>query len=299
MAYTTTELLAKIKLWGAVPASQPAFNATQLLDMATDELQTNIVSFINSLREDYFVVYEDTAITGVATQTFNIPSRAAGGLLRDVKLVNSDGDESDIPRVNPEYSQRESWGFYILANTLYLVEAQDYSSYNMRLYYYVRPSVLVETTSCAQVSSVGSTTFDVTSIPTNLTTGDTVDIVQAKAPFNTLSLGITATWTGTTVTPSVMPTGLTIGDWMCVENESCIPQVQLETHPLLAQATVIHIQEILQDSKGIKTARDRYEEMAKSITNILTPRVVGEVKKIKNYESFLNYHNDRQRYWYL
>jgi hypothetical protein len=128
----------------------------------------------------------------------------------------------------------------------------------------------------------------VSSIPSNLTSGDNVDIVQQKPPFNTLSLGITATWSGTTVTPSTMPTGLSVGDWMCPEEESCIPQIPLESHALLACGTVIRIQEILQDDKGIRTYKSKFTDLNKTVADILCPRVVGEIKKINNQESFLS-----------
>jgi hypothetical protein len=73
-----------------------------MLDLATDELQTVTVPIINNLREEYFVTTVDNSISSSENQTFDIPSRAAGGLLRDIKLVNSSGDEYDIPRIDPE-----------------------------------------------------------------------------------------------------------------------------------------------------------------------------------------------------
>lgn len=298
MAYTTTELIAKIKLWGAIPPSQPAFTTTQLLDLATDELWSVTVPFINDLREEYFVTYSDSTISTAERQTFDIPSRAAGGLLRDVKLVNDSNDEEDIPRIDLEYQQRHFWGFYIQGNKLHLIKSEDYSTYSLRMYYYVRPSQLVATSRCAQVSSVGTTTFDVTSVPSNITDGDTVDIVQANPPFETLSLGVTASISGTTITPSTMPTGLAVGDRMCLKEESCIPQIPLESHTLLVRGTVVRVQEILQDNKGIDTNKKKYEEEKAAIANVLTPRVVGEREKIKNYESFLYGNRDRIRDWY-
>jgi len=298
MAYTTTQLINKIKLWGNVPTNQPAFTSTQLLDLATDELWTKTVPFINDLREEYFVTYSDTSITTATDQSFDIPSRAAGGLLREVKLVNDDGDETDIPRINPEYQQRHYFGFYIRGNKVFLIKSEDYSGYSLRLYYFVRPSELVATSRCAQVSSVSTSTFDVTSIPSNMTSGDTVDIVQANPPFGTLSLGITATWSSTTVTPSTMPSGLAVGDWMCLDQESCIPQVPLESHVLIVRGVVVRIMEILQDDKGLKSNLERLEQEKETVANILTPRVIGEIKKINNYESFLLNQRDRSIYWF-
>jgi len=285
MAYTTSELLAKVKLWGAVPASQPAFTDAQLLGLLTDELWSNVAPFIMQFREEFFVTYQDFTIT-TGTRGYNIPTRTVNGVLREIKTVNSSGDEFDIPRVSPERTQRSSYGFYLENNKVYLIENDSYTDRTLRMYYYRRPSELVETTDCAQVTSVGTTTFDVSAIPSAMVSGETVDIVQATPPFNILSQDITATWVGTTVTPSSMPTGLAVGDWMCKDQESCIAQIPLETQPLLVQAVVVRINEILDDAKGLKLSTEKYDKIKESLRELISPRVVGETKAIINDEDF-------------
>jgi hypothetical protein len=287
MAFTTTELIAKVKLWGTIPSAQPAFTNTQILDIMTDELWTTIAPFIINCREEYYVTTVDHDITTATDQTFDIPSRTVSGTLRDVKLVNSQGDESDMPRINPEYSDTIAYGFFIRDNKLQLLKSEDYSDYSLRLFYYRRPSALVQTSACAQVTSVGSTTFEVSSIPSTMASGETVDIVQANPPFGTLAQDITATWSGTTVTPSTMPSGLAVGDWMCKDQESCIAQIPLEVIPYLVQSTVVKVQEILGDQGNLRRAQEKLEQLKESALSILSPRVTGEIKKIKNNESFL------------
>jgi hypothetical protein len=287
MAYTTTELISKLKLWAVIPTSQPAFTDAQLMDIMTDEIHTTIVPLIISCREEYYVTSTDSTITTDTDQSFDIPSRTVGGAMREIKLVSDAGDESDLPRINPEYSQTQSYGFILRDNKIFLLKSEDYSNYTFRVYYYRRPSVLVATSACAQVSSVGTTTFDVTSIPSTMTTGEKVDIVQANPPFGTLSQDITATWTGTTVTPSTMPSGLAVGDWMCKDQESCIATMPLECIPLLVQASVVKVNEILGDQGNLRRAQEKFDMMKTEVMDILSPRVVGEIKKIKNYENFL------------
>lgn len=288
MTLTTTELIAKVKLWATIPAAQPAFTNAQILDIMNDELWTTIVPFIINFREEYYVTYEDNDISTSANQSFDIPRKTVGGIMRDVKLVNSAGDESDLPRINPEYKQTQSYGFYIESNKIWLLKSEDYSNYTLRIYYYRRPGELVLTTACAQVSAIGTTTFDVSSVPSTMTTGETVDIVQYSPPFGILAKDITATWTATTITPSTYPTGLAVGDWMCKDSESCIAQVPLEVIPYLIQTTVVKIQEILGDQGNLRRGQEKLEQIKESTQSILSPRVTGEIKKIKNYENFLN-----------
>lgn len=295
--YSTTALLAKAKLWGAVPTGQPAFSNANILDIMTDELITNISPFVIQFREENFVASKDFTIAS-GTSEYAIPSRATGGVLREVKLIDSEDNEVDIPRINPQFMQNHDFGFYLKGTKLVLIEPGNYTSYTLRMYYYLRPSTLKATSDCATVATVGTTTFTVNAIPSGWTSGDTVDIVRAIPPFDLLSQDITATWAGTTVTPSTMPTGLAVGDYLCQAEETPIPKIPVEVFPLLVQATVVRFMEILADNKGMKLAMDKYEQVKKSVTELLSPRVVGEVKKINNYDNFLDSNQIRiQNVW--
>lgn len=288
--YTTTALKTKAKLWGAVPTGQPAFTDANILDIMSDELITTIVPFITQFRSEYFVTSSDFSITSSTTE-FDIPSRAVGGVLRDVKLVQGSGTneiESDVPLINTQYTQNHNYGFYLEGNKLKLIKPENFTNFTLRLYYYFRPSVLVETSDCALVTSVTTTTFDVSSIPSSWTSGETTDIIQSTPPFNTLASDITSTWSGTTVTPSTMPDDLAAGDYLCLDGETPIPPIPVETFPMLVQATVVKFQEILTDKDGLKMATEKYEKIKESVTSLLAPRVVGEIKKVNNYDNFLD-----------
>lgn len=285
--YTSVSLLADAKLYGAVPGQQPAFTDTQILGIMTDELRTTIAPFMMQFREEYFVVSTDFTITNSTTE-FSIPTRAVAGGLRDLKLVNGDDTESDVPILNMEYQQSHYYGFYLQGNKVKLIQPANYTTFTLRMYYFVRQPTLVETTDCAKVATVGDTTFTVDSIPAAMTSGQNVDIVQAVPPFNLLSQKISATWTGTTVTPSTMPTGLAIGDYMCNVEESPIPLIPVELRPLLVQSTVMRFNEILADSKGLKQSTEKFNTLKQSLTDLLSPRVSGELKTINNYDNFLD-----------
>jgi hypothetical protein len=287
MAHTTTELIAKIKLWATIPAAQPAFTNAQILDIATDELWNYVSPFIINHREEYYVTFTDSDISTAENQTFDIPGRSAGGVLREVKLINSDGFETDLPRINPEYRSTTDFGFFLRDNKVWLLRSENYSSYSLRLYYYRRPSELVLPAACAPVTATGTTTFEAT-VPSTMTTGDTVDVVQVLPPFGTLKQDITATWSGTTVTPSSYPTGLAVGDYMCPVRKSCVPQIPVEVWPVLVQAVVVKIQEILGDQGNLRRAQEKLEKVTEDASSLLSPRVVGEVKRIKNHDGFIH-----------
>jgi hypothetical protein len=298
--YTTTGLLSKVKLWGAFPSGQPAFSDDNILIMLTDELVKNIVPYIINLRSEYFIVTQDFTIT-TSSSEFSIPSRALGGILREVKIVNGSGTsevENDIPQISLEGTQYHTFGFNLQGTKLKLLDYENYTNYTLRMYYLLRPSALVATSDCAKVTSVGTTTFDVDAIPAAWVSGQTSDIVRAAPPFDLLSQSITATWAGTTVTPSTMPTGLAVGDYLCKAEETPIPKIPVEAFDMLVQATVIKGLEILNDKPGIENALGKYRDIKDNVTNILTPRVIGEVKRLNNYENFLDMNRwDNIGYW--
>ena len=285
MSFTTTDLINKVKLWGAVPEGQPAFSDAQLLDLLTDELRTTIATFITQFREDYFVDYLDYTITANQS-SYAIPSRAISTVLKDVKYVDN-GKEINVPRVPRGDAEYYTNGFYIQGNKLILLYPENRVGQSLRLYYYCRPNTLVAVTSCAVVSSFDSTTITVTSVPSTWGSTETIDITQAKSPLGIISKDNVATRVGTVFTPATMPSDLAVGDYLSLATESCIPQIPVEVIPMLCQSVVKRVNEIIADKTGLKIASDKYDEIVNSVTSILSPRVVEETKTIVSRSSYL------------
>jgi len=290
--YSTTALIAKAKLWGAIPNQQPAFTNAQILDIMSDELRAVIGPMLIQFREEYFVSSSDFTITTETTE-FAIPTRAVAGGLREVKLVDSDDNESDLPIIDMQKQQRHSFGYFLQGNKVKIIEPQNFTTYTLRLFYFVRQPTLVVEADTATVDSVGASTFTVASLPGAMVSGQAVDIIREVPPFDILSQNITMTFSGLTITPSVMPTDLAVGDYMTNVQESPIPLIPVEAHPLLVQATVVKFNEILSDSKGLKNALDKYNTLEASLRAILSPRVQGDLKSIINYDNFYDLSQNR------
>ena len=282
----TTSLINKVKLWAAVPSSQPAFSVANLLVLMTDELRTNIAPLLMSCMEEFYVVYQDFTISS-STTSFNIPARAIGLKLRDVKIVDGSGTETDVPRINPDHSQSHNFGFYMRGNKIFFLSPGDYATYSLRLYYYTRPSTLIETTAAATITTVGTDTLVVSSVPSTWTSPMTVDVVQATSPYGLIGTSVTSTWTGTTFTLSV-PADTAVGDYICIQEESPVPFLPEEWHSLLTQAVVIRVMEALLDKKGLEVSLRRFDDMKQKAFDIISPRIDGELARINPYESFLD-----------
>lgn len=309
--YTTTGLLADIKRKAFVPISQITFDDAALLSIADEEMQVGIVPMVMRTREEYFVSAKEYTVQG-NTREFEIPERAIGAKLRDVTIIanpgTSDGvvNERSLPEINAEdavwnntYNNFLSLQSFFLRNNYVVLSpsATSFQGQQLKLYYFKRPSKLIQTTECSKITGItGSNTCTVNIVPTNFGTGGTIsitaDIVKATPPFQILQMDITVSLdTNTniaTFSESLSDLGISNGDYICLANESPIPLIPVELHSLLAQRAAVKILSSLGDDKNFKVAQNRLEEMEKNILELISNRVEGANRKVVNNFSVFN-----------
>lgn len=301
--YTTTELLADIKRKAFVPISQITFSDPALLDMADEELQIAMVPLIMSAREEYFVTYIDYNIDG-SQRGYDIPERAIGAKLRQVTvLINPETDNSVNERRLPEINAEDSpWNnnfnnflslqaFFLRDNQVILSPtASSFAGQIMRMYYFRRPSKLIQTSECSQITSITTNTAIVNIVPTRFGSGGTVsitvDVVKAKPPFKilTMDLDITIdTTTNTATFPADLSTyGIVEGDYICLQGESPIALIPVELQSLLAQRVAVKILASLGDDKNFQIATNRLQDMQQKALELISNRVEGSNRKVVN-----------------
>ena len=283
--YTTDELIEDIKQRASVPTSQSLFNEDRFTRFLSSKLRDNVVPLMLSVREDYFVAFEDIDITDLTsnTNTYTLPERAIGMKLKDVVLVDSQGKEEQLPRLTfqdkslPGIADYQSlYGFYVQANSIKLFLQRSFVGKKLRMYYYRRPNGLVKTSKAGKILSINTGTGVVTldNAPTNWTTSTTFDLICGKPPFDSKGddTAITAI-SGFDLTFASVPTGLKVGDWVCESNESVIPQIPYEGFSLLVQLGVVKVLEALNDTRGWQTAVEDYKQMQMDVKTMLSPRV--------------------------
>ncbi len=292
--FTTTALLASVKRRGLIPTSEQTFTTTDYLAFATEELQTYVMNLLLSANEEYGVANTDVSVTA-GTATYAVPVRAANESLRNVLLSDNNSSYYPLTRIAPQdgsssYSVSGSiQAYYFLDDSLVLVPSPTASG-TVRLQYFRRPSALVATSAVATVSSVDTGRTVVTTvatIPSTITNTVTVDVVSHSPGFRILSMDATLTGTvsGTTITfSSALPATVVAGDYVCLAGESCVPQVPVEAHPLLAQRVVVKVLEALGDNKS-EGAEKVCDRMAKSLLARLLPRTTGSIKYVVNPNS--------------
>lgn len=300
--YTTTTLLDDIRTGGMFPAASTAlFTDADLLRLADREMQTGIVPLILGVREDYFSTYTDVAITsGAGTQDIRIPYRAIGGKLQNVALMGNGNDWRYIPRLDVTCLENSNGGFYVSGNVLTLWNPiGNWNASSARLSYFLRPNKLVLTTAVGVVATVTPATkvVTVTSAPAGWPTASApYDFVRAKPGYESLGIDQYATRSSTTLTfATALPADLAVGDYVCLPEESPVPQIPSEFHPVLAQRVICKALEAINDASGLGPAQAKLIEMQHAAMAMICPRVDGEQKHFKNLSSPFR----RRRRWLL
>lgn len=290
MDYTTTALLASIRRRTMAPTATAAGTAdADLLALANEELQSYIAPLLLSVREEYLLANSSTTMTA-GTAGYRLPSRAVGAKLREVVRLDSSSRIFHLALISLD--ELDEWptdngtplAFYFRGAELVLVPPPS-AAETLRMTYYRRPAEMVATTAVGAITAINTTTKVVTcaTVPTTFDTGDTFDFVKSSAPFEVLAgdLAATAVTTGasgTVTLTAALPSGLAVGDYVCLADQSPVPQVPAELHPLLAHRVVVKICEALGDQQGLTLAQAQLAQAEQRIVEMLAPRIDGEPK---------------------
>lgn len=310
MGYTSDDLIASVKNKALVPTNQATFTTDQILEIANEEIQLGIVPLIKSARASYFVTYHDYDI--VSGQIgYNIPSRAVGMTLEDVLIIdqNNGQQQYSIPILQPDQipDRNDPYGFnagvvgYIEGNQVkFDPTPSNFAGSRLRLKYTERRNVLVAAVDAGRIVSIDSGNNQVTlaNVPNTFNTNVTYDFIRATPGFDNLEIDQTCTGiSGTVFTFAELPDGLAIGDYLALAGESPIVQLPVEFHPALAQRIIVRILEALGDSEGVNIARTKLTELQTNALKLITPRVVGEAKKVINPYGPLSGGGRWRRWW--
>lgn len=285
-AFTSTDLLASLKRRGFIPSSAN-FTSSDFFKVVDDEMQTYIVPLLMSVKEEYLVTTESVAVTA-GTNEYFVPERSIGGKVRDVQLSDGTGYYS-LKRLEPSEAGEVSTSvgsteyFYMQGNKIIIVGTVTTGT--MRVKIYQRPNRVVATSAVGEITAINTGSGVVTiTVPSTFTTSVTYDLVRGKPGFDTLAKDLTASAVGgasITFTPADLPSGLAVGDYVCLSQESPIAQIPVELHPLLSERTTATVLHALGDVKAAESYKIA-EGMEKKLLPILTPRTEGANRVVKN-----------------
>ena len=279
--WTTSDLVTDILLLSHAPTGNNTFTSTKILRLATLELQTSVMKQILATRGGYYLDYEDYPI--VDSGLYVIPSKAIAGALVNVELVQTPSiipvnliDESEQLSTNSPTST--SYGFFMKGNFVQILPTPNIGV--ARLWYTGRTSDLILTSAACQVTAVSAAVVSVSSIPSTIIVGSSVDACGDQPPFNILGTRTITDITGTDITLDAEVDDLAIGDWIALEGQTPVPQVPVEYRLILAQRVVCKIYELQGYLDKLSAAKKVLKEYEEYTANLITPRVKSQTKII-------------------
>lgn len=290
MAWTTTELLASIKRRAGMPTAQATFTTADLIAIANEQMLEYVVPLVLGAREDYWVTNDDQALAD-GVLAYRIPYRAISSKLREVSVLDAQSGVHNLPRVSLSDLEHAHRGFWIEGDKVWLVSDSltvTDLGVTLRQTFNLRPNQLVETSGATTVASfdAAAKTITLASAPTGYSTATAFDIIRARSPFETLAYDAAGTLSTLTITFSgSLPTDLAVGDYVCLTEQSPVPQIPVELHGLLAQKCAVKIHESKQMLDKLGASVKELARLEQDARSVLTPRVDGEAQRVFNRSS--------------
>lgn len=389
----TSDLIRSIKRRAFIPSSQETFTDEDFLEMATEEINLGLVTLIQRMHEEHLVYYMEIEVTP-GEKRYEIPARAHGNKLRDVALVDENGNIFEMHRYSlteiSDFTNTTTYinsrGFYLENNDVVLNNFDLNIGQKIRMYFYMRPNILVKESRGASVvnitnivqedfitpksglitnsiagnptvitsnnhtlstgnkvsitgsvslngvyeisvidsnnfsiklntltgGNVGSwrlmldvTQFQLTDVPDHFLSAPIFDFVQNSSPNKIISYDIPLNSVDQTLrTISFRKDDVShiqIGSYVTIAEETIVPNIPTELHPILAQRVAIACLEAMGDEQNKQSAERKLASMEKDAGTFLDNRVEGALQKIKSRHSplvnTLNTLGRRNRRW--
>lgn len=136
-------------------------------------------------------------------------------------------------------------------------------------------------------------TVNTTNVPTDLTPGSLVDILQFDGGHSTLRFDVklahnSVSLTSLTFAESDLPDEFVLGDYICARYECIVPQIPTDLHMLLGERTAARILASLGDRESLMDAQKKIDRLEMKQATIIDNRVEGAPLKVTNRNGLLN-----------
>jgi hypothetical protein len=291
----SSELITSIKRRAMIPSDQSTFTDTDFLEMANEEVSYFAVPHLLSTHEEYLVTYQDIPIV-VDQVSYQIPSRAIGNKLRELSFIDSTNTLYEMSRIPidalADYNQNVGADypqfFYIEGNKVTLLDAVPSDGF-LRMYFYLRPNLLVEDEKAGLITDINRTTGVITfnEFPLEFANLPLMDLIQGDTPnliidWDIAPVSVDITTKSVVFNLTDIPTILSVGDYVNVQHETIVPQLPIELQPVLAQRVAVAALEALGDQEGLTRAQGRLDMMERTTLSLIDNRVEGSPEKIVN-----------------
>lgn len=294
MVMTADRLLSGVKRRISMPASQVLMVDADILAVADDVTKAYLVPILVALRQDYFVTSSLTPM--VADQAeYDIPYRAVGRGLRDLKMVDASESVRDLALISIEDAHMfvistVTHSFYFKGDKVVLVPTPADATSSLQFWWEQPPANLTTVSSAALITAISDPMVTVSTLPSTMIASTLVDFVKGTSGNTTLGYDASiSSVASTTVTfaASTLPTGLAVGDYLSLAQTTPVIQLPNECYPLLESRTCRRILASVGDYDGARGLDDDIKEEEKNLKQLLEPRIQGEPKVILNRNGLL------------
>jgi hypothetical protein len=274
------------------PDTLAAFQDSDIIALANNELQSRLANDLISMREDFFLRSKTVSISSNISR-YAMPERALGNSLKDVFYVDSNSNKFPLRKINiHDISTNSASGgyplyFFLQGDYINIQPIPSSASGSLEIWYYERPNELVLTASCAKITSIATNgankEFTVnTDLSSSLSTGNYVDFLSGKSPFVTWSIDVPIVSISSTVitvaTSNVLDQASSsvlaqVNDYICPAQKANIPMIPQEAHPLLSEMVQEKIVQAWGDGEKLAQIKASIIELRKQLFNICQNRV--------------------------
>jgi hypothetical protein len=292
---TADRLVAGVQRRISLPTNQALLDQEDILELADDMIRAHFVPLLVSLRENYFVTEIDQAITADLAE-YDIPSRAAGLGLRDIKLRIATNNVVDLSLIEVEDEHkfsRESGtprAVFFKNDQYVLRPPPSDDSHVIEQWIDLRPSNLTLLENAAKVVSFDTTTVTCEAAPAALPVSTVIDFVRGKTNGRVLALEKTVTNVAGVVftfASGDIPSTLAVGDYLSAKETSPILQLPDDCQPLLETLVARRCTGAIGDYEAKTDLSGDEKAELEALKIMLTPRIRGEQKKIVNMGGLL------------
>lgn len=274
--YTTTRLLARVRKRAGLPAWGEDGLDDELLERINDELRLYLAAVIEGAKTQLKQTTLDLAI--VANQVrYAIPARAIGAGVKMLEGLNASGQRVFLVEMpDREFHGFRTGDFYVEANEVVFFRAPTITT--LRVTYSRRLSDLVATTAVRAITAIntGTKTVTIAAAPSTFTGVTALDLVKGTPHFDLYAMDAACAAVGSSATSivfsSTLPTGLAVGDYVCLPGESPVVQAPLELHSLLAQQAAFSYLDDKGDERAGEAERRR-NRLEADVLKLISERV--------------------------
>lgn len=286
----SAELLADVKRKAQIEDGQDTLTDSDILDLATKELQTVITPKILSVRENFLATYKDYTLSSI--RTYRLPSSSTGDKILAVEVIETGSSQRRrLVQIDMmENPARE--GFYIRSGSIVLSDFVATTG-TLRIHYCARPGALTETVK--YVASLSDNNTAVMSAAHGISTNYSVSFQRSDSPFEYVAQNLivtAATPTDLTFAENLSTLGVGLGDMMTItatdgtaadalkESKAFIPQIPLELHDWLSYRVACRVLEHLGHQDLLEQKIGKVGDIEKDLLALISPRVDKDGKII-------------------